>query len=163
MLLHRRDQGLDDKDVALPAIGLELHAEAVVGIALGLRWQQRNVEVGTDLRRQQRMRATTEDSDFGQRPQTQGDRTPGDRHLSNDFESRITTRALYRFACSKRKGSVIDTVVSHFELQQTLTRLSCWPLHYPIRLPESKMERAIALYDGRCLKGRPGYGSRPER
>ena len=72
MLLHRRDQRLDDKDVAFPAIGLELHAQAIVCIALYLRWQQRNVEEGTDFRGQKRMRTTTEDSDFAQRPQPQG-------------------------------------------------------------------------------------------
>jgi hypothetical protein len=66
MLLHRRDQRLDDKDVAFPAIGLELHAKTVVCIALYLRWQQRNVEVATDFRRQKRMRATTKHSDFSQ-------------------------------------------------------------------------------------------------
>jgi hypothetical protein len=52
MLLHRRHQGLDDKDIAFPAIRLELHAKAIVCIALYLRWQQRNVEVSTDFRRQ---------------------------------------------------------------------------------------------------------------
>jgi hypothetical protein len=66
MLLHRRDQRLDDKDVAFPAISLELHAEAIVCIALYPRGQQRNVEVATDFRRQKRMRATTEHSDFSQ-------------------------------------------------------------------------------------------------
>jgi hypothetical protein len=74
LLLHRRGERLDDKDVAFPAIGLELHAQAIVCIALYLRWQQRNVEEGTDFRGQKRMRATIEDSDFAQRPQPQGDR-----------------------------------------------------------------------------------------
>jgi hypothetical protein len=62
------------KDVAFPAIGLELHAQAIVCIPLYLRWQQRNVEEGTDFRGQKRMSTTTEDSDFAQRPQPQGDR-----------------------------------------------------------------------------------------
>ena len=66
MLLHRRDQRLDDKDVTFPAIGLELHAKAIVCIALYPRWQQRNVEVATDFRRQKRMRATTKHCDFSQ-------------------------------------------------------------------------------------------------
>jgi len=35
------DQRLDDKDVAVPAITLELHAKAIVRIWLYLRWQQR--------------------------------------------------------------------------------------------------------------------------
>jgi hypothetical protein len=39
MLLHRRDKRLDDKDVAFPAIGLKLHAKAIVCIALDPRWQ----------------------------------------------------------------------------------------------------------------------------
>jgi hypothetical protein len=55
MLLHRRNQRLDDKDIAFPAIGLELHAKAIVCIALRLRWQQRNAEVGTDFLGQKRM------------------------------------------------------------------------------------------------------------
>ena len=67
MLLHRRDQGLDDKNVAFPAIRLELHAEAIVCIALYLRWQQRNVEVSTDFCRQQRMRAAAENGDLSHR------------------------------------------------------------------------------------------------
>ena len=91
MLLHRRDQRLDDKDVAFPAIGLELHAEAIVCVALCLRRQQRNAEAATDFRRQKRMRATTEDSNLGQRLQPQGYRTPGGEHLSNDIRSRTAT------------------------------------------------------------------------
>jgi hypothetical protein len=69
MLLHRWNQRLDDKDVAFPAIGLKLHAKAIVCIALYLQWQPRNAELRTDFRGQKRMRATTEDSDFVQRPQ----------------------------------------------------------------------------------------------
>jgi hypothetical protein len=72
MLLHRRDQGLDDKDVALPALALELYAQAIVRITLYLRRQQRNAKVGTDFRRQQRVRSTTEDSDFTQRLKPEG-------------------------------------------------------------------------------------------
>ena len=98
MLLHRWNQRLDDKDVAFPAIGLELHAKAIVRIALDLRWQQRNIEVGADFRRQKRMRATSKDSDFGQRSPPQGGCARGDKHLSDDVESRIITGALYRFA-----------------------------------------------------------------
>jgi hypothetical protein len=67
MLLHRRDQGLNDKDVAFPAIGLELYAEAIVCITLDPRRQQRNIEVPTDFRRQKRMRAATEDRNFSHR------------------------------------------------------------------------------------------------
>ena len=80
MLLHRRDQGLDDKDIAFPAIGLELHTEAVVCVTLYLRWQQRNLEAGTYFCRQKRMRSTTENGDFAQRPQTLRKAAPrGDR------------------------------------------------------------------------------------
>ena len=93
MLLHRRDQRLDDKDVAFPTISLELHAKAIVCISLYLRWQQWDAQVGADSRRQKRMRATTEDGDFGQRPQPQGDRAPGDDQPSDNIESQIATGA----------------------------------------------------------------------
>jgi len=76
MLLHRRDQRLDDKDVAFPAIlgaarqgnrsHMALSAMAAEGRPGGYRFP-----------RQKRMRATTKDGDFGQRPQPQGDRAPG--------------------------------------------------------------------------------------
>ena len=68
MLLHRGNQRLNNKDIAFPAIGLELHPKAIVRKALYPRGQQGNVQMRTDFRRQDRVRATTEDSDFGQRP-----------------------------------------------------------------------------------------------
>jgi hypothetical protein len=90
MLLHRRDQRLDDKDVAFPAITLELHAKAIVRIWLYLRWQQRDVQVGTDFPRQKRMRATTKDGDFGQRPQPQGGSSPGcNQGVRSDCRNRV--------------------------------------------------------------------------
>src|SRR5450755_3034200 len=49
MLLHGRDQGLDDEDVPFPAVGLKLDLQAVVGEPLQPDGLQRDGQVLTDL------------------------------------------------------------------------------------------------------------------
>jgi hypothetical protein len=49
VLLHRRDQWLDQEDVALAAVSAQLHLQAVVAEPPDLCWLQRHAEVRADL------------------------------------------------------------------------------------------------------------------
>lgn len=68
VLLDGRDERLDEEDVPLPAVGLQLDLETVVGEPGHPYRPQWDLEVVTDLRRQLRMRAATEDRDLSQLP-----------------------------------------------------------------------------------------------
>ena len=63
VLLDRRHERLDEVDVALPAVGLQLHFEAIVGESLHAYRLQRRLQVPADLLRQFRMGAAAEDRD----------------------------------------------------------------------------------------------------
>jgi hypothetical protein len=67
VLLHRPDQGLDDEHVPFPAVGLQLHLEAVVGEPLQQHRALRHVEVRADLGGQRRVRAAAEYRDLTHR------------------------------------------------------------------------------------------------
>jgi hypothetical protein len=67
MLLHRRHQGLDQEHVALTAVRVQLHPEAVVGEALQPGRQQRGLQMSADLGGEIRMRAAAEHRDLAQR------------------------------------------------------------------------------------------------
>src|SRR5215813_948391 len=64
VFLNGRHQRLNEKDIPLPTVGLQLHAQAIVGKALQLTGEERNLQLSTDLSRQLRMGASTEDRDF---------------------------------------------------------------------------------------------------
>ena len=63
MLLHRRDQRLDQEHVAFAAVGLELDLQAVVGEPLDAGRVQRRAEMLADLLGQLGVGATGEDGD----------------------------------------------------------------------------------------------------
>ena len=63
VLLHRRHQRLDQEDVTLPAVGLQLHLQAVVGEPGDPHRVQRHPEVGTDLGGEVGMGGSTENGD----------------------------------------------------------------------------------------------------
>ncbi|GAA3126162.1 hypothetical protein GCM10020001_054120 [Nonomuraea salmonea] len=63
MLLYRRDERLDEEHVALPAVGLELHFEYVVGEAVDLYGVERSAQLGADLLGQLGVGTATENRD----------------------------------------------------------------------------------------------------
>ena len=68
VLLDRRDERLDDEDVALAAIRVQLHPEAIVAKAADRRRIERQPQMGADLLGQLRVRAAAENPDLPHLP-----------------------------------------------------------------------------------------------
>ena len=91
VLLRRRHQRLHDVDVALAAVGLQLHLQAVVAEAIDAHRRQRDTEAGADPPGELRVGAAAEDDDLPHRVETRelccpawaadGAETPGRRRL----------------------------------------------------------------------------------
>jgi len=68
ILLHRRHQRLNEVHVTFPAVGLELHLQAVVGEPGGADRAARHPQVPADLVGQLRMGAPAENNDLRVHP-----------------------------------------------------------------------------------------------
>src|SRR4026208_2482469 len=62
-MLHRWREGLDDEHIGLPAVGLELHATAIVAERRRGRGAERNLEASAQSPCQVGMRMPAEDDD----------------------------------------------------------------------------------------------------
>jgi hypothetical protein len=79
VLLHRGHRGLHQEHVALPAVGLQLHLEAVVGEARHPDRVQCHAQLGAHLRRELGVDAAGEDGDLTHVGPSSGQRRSGCR------------------------------------------------------------------------------------